>query len=541
MTDIEIPVGKRTPQYRFFEVLPGALTYGVLLLIIVSSIFEPLVASGIILLIVSMMFAKSIGMAVSAIRGANNLKRSQKIHWADYLRDLENPKASLLRKGERLLLHSKKFGARQHVINLDMINDAPSEFPRPKDIHHVVIVALYNEPYDVLRPTLEAILASNYDPKRLIVAIAYEARGGAAAKSTIAAAMKHYKSKFYDFLTFKHPDDLPNEVIGKGGNITFAGRQMVGYLKKAGINPENTIVTTLDCDNIVSPDYFACLTYEWIVTPNRQRVSFQPVCVFTNNIWDVPAPMRVVATGNSFWNIISSMRPHSLRNFASHAQGMAGLTAMDFWSTRTIVEDGHQYWRSYFHFDGDYSVKPMHVSVGQDAVLSGNYWTTLKAQFIQLRRWSYGCSDVAYIAKNLLRKDCTVKFISGWTRFIRLLEGHVSQGYVALIIAIGGWIPLFLNSEAARSFSAHQLPIVIGQIQQIAIIGIIVTVFLSFKILPPRPTKYKKSRNILMVAQWVLMPVTAVLYASMSAFYSQTRLMLGRYMEKFDVTTKYRK
>ena len=26
MTNIEIPVGKRTPRYRFFEILPGALT-----------------------------------------------------------------------------------------------------------------------------------------------------------------------------------------------------------------------------------------------------------------------------------------------------------------------------------------------------------------------------------------------------------------------------------------------------------------------------------------------------------------------------------
>ena len=34
------------------------------------------------------------------------------------------------------------------------------------------------------------------------------------------------------------------------------------------------------------------------------------------------------------------------------------------------------------------------------------------------------------------------------------------------------------------------------------------------------------------------MPVVAIVYQSAAAFYSQTRLMLGKYMEKFDVTRK---
>ena len=34
---VEIPVGKRAPLYRFFEVLPGLLSYGMLLLLFVLS------------------------------------------------------------------------------------------------------------------------------------------------------------------------------------------------------------------------------------------------------------------------------------------------------------------------------------------------------------------------------------------------------------------------------------------------------------------------------------------------------------------------
>jgi hypothetical protein len=65
--------------------------------------------------------------------------------------------------------------------------------------------------------------------------------------------------------------------------------------------------------------------------------------MFTNNIWDAPAPMRVIATGNSYWMLIQGLRQHMLRNFSAHAQPLASLIETDFWSRRTIVEDGHQF------------------------------------------------------------------------------------------------------------------------------------------------------------------------------------------------------
>ncbi|MFZ3009612.1 MAG: hypothetical protein WA030_01155, partial [Candidatus Microsaccharimonas sp.] len=107
-----------------------------------------------------------------------------------------------------------------------------------------------------------------------------------------------------------------------------------------------------------------------------------------------------------------------------------------------------------------------------------------------------------------------------------------------IIVAIGGWVPLLINSQAYSNVVAHQLPDVISTIQQIALIGIIIMVFQSFKLLPPRPLRYKRHRTIGMVLQWVLMPVTAIVYLSFAALNAQARLFLGRYLTKFDVTTK---
>jgi hypothetical protein len=41
-----------------------------------------------------------------------------------------------------------------------------------------------------------------------------------------------------------------------------------------------------------------------------------------------------------------------------------------------------------------------------------------------------------------------------------------------------------------------------------------------------------------MVLQWVLMPLTAIVYLSFAALNAQTRLLFARYLVKFDVTAK---
>jgi len=69
-------------------------------------------------------------------------------------------------------------------------------------------------------------------------------------------------------------------------------------------------------------------------------------------------------------------------------------------------------------------------------------------------------------------------------------------------------------------------------------IGLVVSIFMSFKMLPPRPERYKRHRNVWLVLQWVLMPLTSLAYGSASALNSQTRLLFGKYLERFDVTDK---
>lgn len=552
--DLEIPLGKRTRKYRMLEILPGALSYTMILLLFVLSFISPIVGSYYLLLIIATTLVKAVGVVYRTVQGYNATKRADKVDWHKRLADLEDPHGSY----EKLMLvKSREFEFDEHVENLKMISVGKdlviSEkelddngktpkivFPKPNEIYHAVIMVAYNEGLDTLIPTVEAVKKSSFPNERTIFVFGYEERGGEAMRENAKILTEKFKDDFCQFIPVMHPKDLKDEIQGKGPNLNYAAGELVNYVKKAKIPIENVIVTSLDSDNKMSKWYLDYVAYQFIVHPNRQKLSYQPVSLFTNNIWDAPAPMRIIAISNSFFNIISSMRSHTLKNFASHSQPLLALSQMGFWSKKTIVEDGHQYWRSLFYFHGDYEVLPIHVAIYQDAVMEETFLKTLKAQFIQLRRWDYGASDVAYVGVRLFSKDRKsigkMSFMPLFAKFMRLLEGHVTLAAISPMVAFGGWVPKLLNARS-KDLLAFNLPNTISLIQIFASVGLMTTILFSLKMLPPRPKNIRKPK-IVMILQWILMPVVAIIYQSFTAFYSQTRLMTGNYMEKFDVTKK---
>lgn len=519
MKSIEIPYKEDKPRYyRFLEMLPGLLSWSLLILPFVLAAINPQWAAFFIIGYLLMWFAKAVSMNIRVVQGWRTMQKHMKFDWNIMLSDLETGEVSIKNPKWHARLVADKSAALIH---------------KPSEIIHLVIIPTYKEVREVIEPTIQQVLSSSFDAKRVILCIAYEERGHIAEQSQGLAV--EYKDKFLDTVAIEHPDGLEGEVVGKGGNATWAARKMAKYCLDKGLDPAKVIVTTLDSDHRPHKAYFAAVTYTYCVSPDPLTTSYQPVSMLTSNIWDVPAPMRVVATGNSLWMLVSTMRPHTLRNFAAHAQSLATLIETDFWSVRTIVEDGHQFWRTYFTFDGKHEVYPIYVPVYQDAVLSSTYRKTLRAQFVQMRRWAYGASDIAYVIHTGFLKKNKVPKLDLITKLLRLIEGHVSWATAPLILLFAAFIPLLFYPQ---NIAANELPQVASRVQQIAMGGIAITLFLSFKALPPKPERYKHHRTIFMVLQWLLLPVTTVLYSAFSGLNSQTRLIFGWYLDKFDVTDK---
>lgn len=525
MTDLEIPYEKdRHGLYRFFEILPGAISWFMLALPFILSWIDVRIAASFILVFLLINFVRSIAGVSRSLQGYYTVKAHQKLPWNQMVNELAMGKVSP---------NAKRPKWHHQIIDVRLAKK-PLFMP-PTDVIHAIFVAMYKESREVLEPTIEALLASDYPTKQILLVIAYEERAGAQSAELANDLIEKYGSRFYDAMAICHPRNIPGEVVGKGANITFAAKKLRAYLDDKQIAYERVMVTTLDADNHVDKQYLGALTYAYLVVDNPLQASYQPVSLYTNNIWDAPAPSRVVATGNTIFNLMLTLRGHALRNFSSHAQPMAGLIRTNYWSVRTIVEDGHQFWRSYFAFDGKYRVFPLRVPIYQDAVLSDSYLRTLKAQFVQLRRWTYGASDVAYVVQKGFLTPNKMPKLDIFAKTWRLLEGHITWAVGTILVLFGGFVPnLFTNKQ----YSAVELPLIVSRIQTVALVALVGMLFLALKTLPPKPAHYKRHRTIFMVIQWVMLPLTSLIYNSAAALNSQTRLMFRRYLSKFDVTEK---
>jgi cellulose synthase/poly-beta-1,6-N-acetylglucosamine synthase-like glycosyltransferase len=524
MRSIEIPQPEdRDWKYRAFEILPGILSWTILFLPAILGIFSPQVAAYFVLAYLLQWFVRLLAINMGSLRGLRTMREFLKLDWQKLNEDLEN------------LTPKYKSAPRWHFRNIERVRKhIGRDQILPSEVYHAVIIAFYNESRDVVEPTVQSVIDSKYDMKKVILYLAYEERGGPEIEKMANNLARDYGHYFHHAQAVKHPKNIPGEVKGKGGNITFAGRHLQKYLEVEKIDPLRVLVTTLDSDNRPDKQYLSSLTYTYCSTEDPKHASYQPVTMYLNNIWDAPAPMRVVATGNSFWNMMLSTRPHVLRNFSSHAQPMAALIETDFWSVRTIVEDGHQFWRTWFRFDGKHDVYPIFAPIYQDAVLTEKYKKTLRMQFKQVQRWAWGASDIAYVFNQSFFKKNNIPTHKKLSKFFRLLEGHVSWATSALILALAALIPFFLNPD---SYIANQLPQIASRMNQIMMVGILVTLYVCIKTLPPKPTRYKRRRNLWMVVQWIYLPITGIVYGSFAALNAQTRLMFKRYLG-FNVTEK---
>lgn len=485
---------------RLWEILPGLFTWVTLIGLVVGALYWPQILATIVLVYAIYWLLRVFIMTGNLIAGFWRYRAEQRIDWFQKLKT--------------------EFG------------DQWQEY------YHVVVVPSYKEDISILRHTLDALVASNYDAKKLLIVVAFEEREKELAPRYAPLLIHEYEHQFGALLTTFHPL-APGEVRGKGPNITWAAREMKKLIDRKNLAYDRIVVTTLDADNRVDHQYFANLMWNYLETPDPVHKSFQPIPMYFNNIWQVPAAVKIMALGSTYWQMIQAMRPHYCRNFSAHAQSFQALVETDFWSVTSIVEDGHQYWRSYFAFNGNHHVVPIFVPVYMDAVQGDNFSDTCREQYLQRRRWYWGVSDIPFVFIHSYKNN-RIPFFYKWLQFARLVESHYSLATQSFVLLFG-WLPAVLSATFAATVFGFHFPIVYRTFLAAAWIGMIANMAIAAVMVPPRPGK-QTLYAFHMVKEWVLapllLPLTGIFFSAIPAIDSQTRLLINKPFTVFNVTKK---
>ncbi len=497
--------------YRFLEMLPGLMTWASFVGAILLSYFKPIWVSIFIIVFVIYWLSKTIYFSFHMRVSYRRMKQNKKIDWPDKLNGL-------------------------NIFSKDL------SINHWQEIYHLVVLPMYKEPYEVVRDSLKSLLATDYPKEKMIVFLAQEERAGSDFNNELAQKInQEFQNSFCRFSITVHPKDRPGEIAAKSSNETWAARKGEELISGLNIPFEKIIFSSFDIDTVVSPNYFSCLTYHYLTTPKPLRTSFQPIPLFLNNVWQAPGISRIFSFSSSFWHLINQERPEKLITFSSHSMPFRALVDVGFKQTDVVSDDSRIFWQCFLFYDGDYRVEPLHCSISMDANAAETFPRTIINMYKQQRRWAYGAGEIAYFIfgfwknkKISLKRKITLAF--------EIIEGHWNWACAPILIFVLGWLPIYFGgAEFTQTVFSYNLPKILGRILTVSMFGLVLSMYYSFYLLPPKPDTKKQKLNLLWAcSQWVLLPLTMIFLTAFPAIDAQTRLLLGKYMG-FWPTPKHRK
>ncbi len=480
---------------RFLEIIPGLISWGSLLLAVILSFTAPLIAAVFIIIFDLYWMLRVFYFAIHVIVAYRRYRQTLRVNWENSLRDI----------------------------------------PGWEKIYHLIMLPTYKEELPILEGALQALASARYPRERLIVVVGGEERDRERFESYVAILKTKYRDAFSALLFTTHPVGLAGEIPGKGSNLKWMGEQAKKYIDEQGIAYDDIIVSAFDIDTVAHPLYLAHLAHTYLTVPNPTRSSYQPVTVFSNNIWNATAPVRIAAFGTTFWLLSELVRPERLWTFSSHSMPWRMLVEVGFWEPDLVSEDSRIFMQGFLRYDGNYRVTPIFLPVSMDTVTGRTYLESLAALYKQQRRWAWGVEHFPYMITKF-KEHPKISRLTKARYIFNHLEGMFTWATAPLLIFFLGYLP-FLTIPSGSSAFFVNAPYTLEWMMRGATIGVFVTGALSFFILPPRPGHLPRATWIYMFLQWALMPITFILLGSFPALEAQTRFMFGKYLG-FDVTKK---
>lgn len=526
---------------RFFEIVPAMTSWCLILGLIALSFWEPRVSSILVIAFLLAWILRLFYLTILLMLSYFRLSWEKNTDWFARIRGLDRLEAYVaeLRKHKGEKNWRTRLSLRSHLKDIQNLKRSGDLPPPSTAIYHLVVIPVINESPVVLKSNLTGIASNAALAPKILVVIALESRAQASIKSAVRQMAGEYRRHFMELLVVEHPGDLSGEAHVKGANTTFAARVAAQYFKKCEIHFENVIVSCFDTDTVVGPQYFSCLTYSFMVCPNRHRASFQPIPVFHNNIWEVPGFARVVETGSSFFQLVETTDPEKLVTFSSHGMSFQALVEVGYWPVDMISDDSGIYWKAYLYYDGNYRVVPLPTTLSMDVVDAGSWWRTVISLYKQKRRWAWGVENFPLIMRGFL-KNPKISLYNKLRHGFKMFEAHINWAALPFLLTFVGWLPAMLSryefSDTVLYYSASRFTQAIFSLSSLALLS---TVIMSLWLLPRKKKRFPILWTLIHGLEWLLVPVILVFLSAMPALDAQTRLMLNKRME-FRVSEKRR-
>lgn len=482
---------------RLFEILPGFVSWNMILFPYWGILVMPVVVAYYVLLFDIYWFYQSLTTAITASISHLRIQATKKLNWVKELQS----------------------------------------FPDWEKVQHVIIIPTYKEPVHVLQRTLNSLAKQDLPLRQIHVVLGMEAKEDQVVREEKVKVLKReFGKNFGTFMITVHTL-VPGEIAGKSSNerhaVQEAKREIIDAKK---IDIRYATVTSCDADHVYHPKHFSCLTYKFLDDPDRYYKFFQAAVLFYSNIWKLPPITRTLNRMSSIWNLAQLPRKDRLVSAQNYSLSFYLLDKIGYWDADIIPEDYHLFFKAFFKTRGKVEVEAIYLPLFADAPEGENLWKSIKSQYFQYQRWAWGVSDDAYVLKNYLTVP-EVPFVIKTLRLLGLIREHFLWPVNWFIITLGISIPVLLNPDFSRTVIGYTLPGLSSIILTISLAFLVIMIFIESKHKPPAPAGYPAWKVLLSPLEFVLMPIVGFIFGALPGLDAHTRLMLGKYIQ-YKVTEK---
>lgn len=575
---------RKTVKYRFLEGIIGYTSIIFMVLLVVLSFFE-ITRIFVSLLLIVYSFFWILRLSLNAnytIYSYKQIIRWENFNWDKFYSFLPSslPKA-INQLSEFRDNYKNKIDWKDRIqadINV-LQNIENTKFANFSSVYHINIFSVYNESADVLIRSLKKIYESGYDLSKIIVFVSQEARNGEKENIIVRESInknkwvntynlsendldivysKHfstsgeniaylkYKNKQFEDIKLKkdklniiftqHPDGLVGEIKGKASNEDWGGRQASLFVKVKGLDPEMVVLTSLDADSHINKYFYHNLSYRFCLTPNRLESGFQPVHIYSNNLFHTGIWPRQVAAQTTLHNMGQLAIEGETSLFAIYSLPLIVLQKVDFWVREVISEDSTLFIKCLIYFKGNFNVLPFYGVFEGDAVESEDYIDAIFNQYQQLQRWAWGgVEGFPFMFKKFFWEEegskIDLRIRIKWV-FLQF-SNHFFWSSSPIVFSVGIFLPQLIGGSVFKSSPISQNLALFSQyFTWISILFLITFSYITIRYTAQKATKNTEARWyhwVLVLIQCAASPIV-YFFMGIPGIDAQIRGITGNYL-----------
>ncbi len=364
----------------------------------------------------------------------------------------------------------------------------------------------------------------------MVLALAHDAPP--LLKSAIEELQTKMRNLFFDLrISQPAPAATGKGITAASEAINQAIEDAAGFFQSREINFPCVIVSFFDRPRTLNPSYFTCLTYNYMVRPDRTHVVFQPAPVYSEKFLSEPLRLRAFEAAFLFLESAQAWYPMKLQASLGCAMSLKLLVEAGFLPEELFSYAEGFSWKAFIQHKGFFQVILLYVSFWIDEPIRADSRTSLLELYKRKHNTAWGIETFPILARALL-KSRDMPLVKKAGLFIILLESLILSAVWPFLLSLVGWLPLlFLSREFTNTAYYFSVPRISAFIIFLSLTGFAIACMACVSLQPKAKKKDPKQLKQLLLdfPQWAAVTIAAFFLGSLESLFVQTRMMLGAY------------